>query len=267
MSTSDPKKFDEAYAIELKPQRRLLRFADFLGRHERIFNVLNTTVTAIFTVVLATSTVFLWKETKDLRDFAQLQSADMKESIKEASRAATAMQNVATAVAANAQASNESLALYRDANIRQMRAYLTVGFIGVLPQDAATNFRFEVRMSLQNVGNTPAYKVESNTYVSILPFPLSHDFIFPEFNETLSAPAVMMPHQSNMISGFADRIYSDDDVHEISYGPSKRLYVYGIVKYKDAFDVNRQTIFCQEIEYLKNNSFMTRNTRDYNEAD
>jgi len=267
MSASEPNEPDEAPAIESKPQYRLLQSAEFLGRHERIFNVLSTAITAIFTVVLAASTVLLWKETKDLRDFAQLQSADMKESIKEASRAATAMQNVATAVAANAQASNESLALYKDANIRQMRAYLTVGFIGVLPQDATTNFRFEVRMTLQNVGNTPAYKVETNIYAGILPFPLPHDFAFPEFNEALSAPAVMMPHQSNIVSGIADQIYSDDDVHEISYGPSKRLYVYGIVKYKDAFDVSRQTTFCQEIEYLKNNSFMTRNTHDYNEAD
>lgn len=267
MSNNDVGKSAESPAREPKAQSRLVLFGNFLGRHERIFNVLSTTVTAIFTVVLATSTVFLWKETRDLRDFAQLQSADMKDSIKEAARAAAAMRDVATAVAASAQAANETIAVFRDANVRQMRAYLTVGFIGVLPQDPVTNYRFEVRMNLQNVGNTPAYKVRSNTYVSVLPFPLPHDFVFPEFNEALSAPAVMMPHQGNIISGFADRVYSDDDVHEISFGSGKRLYVYGTVKYKDAFDMDRQTIFCQEIEYLKNNSFMSRNTHDYNEAD
>ena len=267
MPHNDLSKSGEVGAMPSAAERRLALFASFLARHETILNVLSTTVTAIFTVVLATSTVFLWKETKDLRDFAQLQSADMKDSIAEAARAATAMQDVATAVAINAQAANASVALFKDANIRQMRAYLTVGFIGVLPQDAATNFRFEVRMNLQNVGNTPAYNVETNTYVRVLPFPLLQDFMFPEFNEAIAAPAVMMPHQSNIISGIADRIYSDEDVHEISFGSSKRLYVYGLIKYKDAFDVVRKTKFCQEIEYLKNNNFMSRNTHDYNEAD
>jgi len=37
---------------------RILSSARFLERHERIFNVLSTTVTALFTVILATSTVF-----------------------------------------------------------------------------------------------------------------------------------------------------------------------------------------------------------------
>ncbi|MGA8689331.1 MAG: hypothetical protein WB662_05310, partial [Methyloceanibacter sp.] len=43
----------------------------------------------LFTVVLAHSTVFLWRKTKDLRDFAQEQSAEMRASIAEAARAAT----------------------------------------------------------------------------------------------------------------------------------------------------------------------------------
>jgi hypothetical protein len=57
---------------------RLLMFEEFLAEHDRVLNVLSTTVTAIFTIVLATSTAFLWKEIKDLRDFAQVQSDDMK---------------------------------------------------------------------------------------------------------------------------------------------------------------------------------------------
>ena len=51
--------------------RKTKRLVNFLAEHERIFNILSTTITAIFTVVLATSTVFLWKETKDLRNFAK----------------------------------------------------------------------------------------------------------------------------------------------------------------------------------------------------
>ena len=47
---------------------RMSSFFSFLEGHERAFNILNTTLTALFTVVLGTSTVFLWKETRDLID-------------------------------------------------------------------------------------------------------------------------------------------------------------------------------------------------------
>jgi hypothetical protein len=245
---------------------RILSSARFLERHERIFNVLSTTVTALFTVILATSTVLLWKETKDLRNFAEEQSADMKASIAEAARAAFAMQNVATAVADNATAANASVALFKDANVRQMRAYLTIGFGALIKQDTVTNYHFEARMNLQNVGATPAYKVVSNTHLSVLPFPLPSDFQIPAFAATPSTN-VMGPHQSVLITGVADQVYSDDDVKEISFGKDKRLYVYGIVKYEDAFGVSRKITFCQAILWLKNDTFMTLNTPNDNDAD
>ncbi len=250
-----------------KHQRRISSIADFVTHNETLFNVLSTTVTAIFTVVLATSTVFLWKETKDLRDFAQQQSADMKDYIAEATRSAKAMEDVAKSVGASAKAANDSLTVFKDANLRQMRAYLTIGLGSVLRQDVATNYHFEVRMNLQNVGNTPAYKEVSNIHVDVLPYPLPQDFKFPEFNDTISSAAVVGPHLSYVLTGFANRLYADDDVHEIEFGSAKRLYVYGTVKYEDAFGVSRKTDFCQAILFLKNNAFMSQNTPSYNDAD
>jgi len=46
----------------------LLKVEQILISRERFFAVASTVVTALFTVVLALSTVFLWKETKDLRN-------------------------------------------------------------------------------------------------------------------------------------------------------------------------------------------------------
>lgn len=246
--------------------RKTKRLVNFLAEHERIFNVLSTTITAIFTVVLATSTVFLWKETKDLRNFAQEQSADMKHSIDEAARAATAMEGVAVAVAASAKAADESLETYKDANVRQMRAYLTVGFGGVIKQDPGTGYRFEVRMNLQNVGNTPAYGVVSNVHVDVFPFPLPEEFQFPQLDDAISGASAVGPHQSFFLTGVADRIYSEGDVDEVSSGLHKRLYIYGTVKYEDAFGTRRQTRFCQAIIWLKNDTFMGLNTSKYNDA-
>src|SRR5665213_3664119 len=74
---------------------RLSKFEGIIVGRERVFDVLATIITAIFTVVLALSTVFLWRETKDLRNFAQQQSEDMKASITEAARSADAMRDVA----------------------------------------------------------------------------------------------------------------------------------------------------------------------------
>src|ERR1017187_893495 len=79
---------------------RLSKFEGIIVGRERVFDVLATIITAIFTVVLALSTVLLWKETKDLRNFAQQQSEDMKASIAEAARSADAMRDVAKALGA-----------------------------------------------------------------------------------------------------------------------------------------------------------------------
>jgi hypothetical protein len=246
---------------------RFSRLEGVIVSRERIFDVLATIITAIFTVVLALSTVLLWKETKDLRNFAQQQSEDMKASIAEAARAADAMRDVAKAVAANAEAANDTLALYKDANIRQNRAYLTVGLGGVVAQTKETNYRFEVRMTLQNVGNTPAYNVRSNAHADLLPIPLPNDFQFPAFVPEISGTSTMGPHQSNFFTAIANRIYSDDEVHEMEFGPNKQLYVYGTVTYEDAFGISRKTNFCQQVLWLKGGGFMSYNIGKYNEAD
>jgi hypothetical protein len=98
---------------------------------ERLFDIISAIITAIFTVVLALSTVLLWKETKDLRNFAKRQGEDMKASIAEASRAATAMRDVADGIIASAKVADENLAIFKHANVRQMRACLTVGLRAV----------------------------------------------------------------------------------------------------------------------------------------
>jgi hypothetical protein len=108
-------------------------------------------------------------------------------------------------------------------------------------------------MTLQNFGNTPAYKVISNTHADVFPFPLPQDFQLPPFIETGSS-ANVGPHQNFIITGVAGRVFSDDEVNEIQFGSKKRLYVYGRIHYEDAFGVSRQINFCQAILWLKNDA-------------
>jgi hypothetical protein len=191
----------------------------------------------------------------------------MKQSIAEASRAATAMRDVAESIAASTKVANENLAVFKDANLRQMRAYLTVGLGGVVPQDKTTNYHLEVRMILQNTGNTPAYNVKSATRIDIFPFPLPDDFVLPKVSLGESSN-ILGPHQQLVLTGgVAREIFSDEDMNEMQFGIHKQLFVYGTVAYDDAFGIQRMTNFFQRIAWLKGNTFLGFNMRDHNDAD
>jgi hypothetical protein len=260
MSGTDDGNVDKPRKPRSRPiKSRLSRFEGIIVSRERTFDVLSTIITAIFTVVLALSTALLWKETKDLRNFAQQQSEDMKASIAVAGRAADAMSDVAKSLAASAEAT-------KNANIMQWRAYLTVGFGSVIVQNKETNFRFEVRMTLQNVGNTPAYNIHTNAYADFLPSPLPDDFKFPAFVPNNLVGSNMGPRQDALFTAVANRIYSDDEVHEMEFGPNNQLYVYGTITYEDAFGISRKTNFFQMVLWLKGGGFMSRNIGNFNEA-
>src|ERR1700738_4326627 len=83
------------------------------------------------------------------------QSGDMKESIKQATRAATAMEISATAASGASRAVAQSVAYVG----HQVRAYLSVRINGGIYQDRSKNLRFEPKPLLINTGLTPAYKV------------------------------------------------------------------------------------------------------------
>jgi hypothetical protein len=182
-------------STQLVEKSRFSKFEGVIVSRERVFDVLSTIITAIFTVVLALSTVLLWKETKDLRNFAQQQGEDMKASIAEAARSADAMRDVAKSLAVDAESGH--------ANVR---AYVTTQLGGVVPQNKDTNYRYEVRLTLQNVGNTPAYKVASNLYTDVLPVPLPADFEIPAFNPAITGQATVGPHQNMFLTAIAPRI-------------------------------------------------------------
>lgn len=254
MPDSDEQKSPTQDAQPIK-KSRLSQFEGVIIGRERVFDVLSTIITAVFTVVLALSTVLLWKETKDLRNFAEQQSEDMKASIGEAARSADAMRDVAKSLAVEAEGVHANL-----------RAYPTVGLVGVLAQNKDTNYRYEVRLTLQNVGNTPAYKVASNMFADVLPMPLPADFEIPVFNPAISGETTLGPHQTMVLSAIAPRVYLDDEVNEIEHGTKKLLYVFGTITYEDAFGASRYAKICQVVLWLANGGQMTQNYGKYNQS-
>ena len=186
MADGDDGKPSDQSARAQKPSR-LSKFEGVIISRERVFDVLSTIITAIFTVVLALSTVLLWKETKDLRNFAQRQGEDMKASIAESARSTTAMRDVADALMNQTKAVNANL-----------RASITLGLAGVVPQNKDNGYRYEVRMILQNVGNTPANNLAFILQTDLLPMPLPADFKIPAPDKvpTGSPASTVGPHQN-----------------------------------------------------------------------
>lgn len=136
-------------------------------------------MTAIFTVILSLSTIGLWTATGRLSALAAAQSRDMKDSIAEAARAATAMENVAIHIETNAKAANDSVASLRERTAQQMRAYVGITPGNAIYQERNRNLHFEGQPAMVNTGHTPAHKVSYWAQSAIL---LGLNLLFFQFH-------------------------------------------------------------------------------------
>jgi hypothetical protein len=217
-------------------------------------------------IVFAFQAIKLRDSVNITRQISSQQERDMHSSISEASRAAVAMERVATGIAASVENTRQLGEMQRDFWQRQMRAYLSVRFGGVVRQDSTKNYKFEIRVILANTGQTPAYNVFCLSRANVLPFPLPEGFSFETSEIPITSAGVLGPQQVFTTGSFVDRMLSGEEISEISKGSAKRLYLYGIVNYTDAFGVDRFTNFSQRVEWLSDGTFMGFNTRRYNDA-
>jgi hypothetical protein len=230
---------------------------------------------ALFTLVLAMVTYFLWRETGRLVKGADDQSIKMRESINEASRAATAMEQVASSMATNVESVKTSVQTTREIADRQKlitelqsRAYLAVAFYGMVPQNSATGIRFEPRMVIINNGNTPAYRVKFRTASDVLPMPLRNDFDFPLPDELPSRSlSVIGPRLNKIVSAVVPKIYPDVEVTQIMAGVGQRIVMWGVVTYYDAFGIERFVKFSQSFAWLTDGNILGFDTAHHNDAD
>lgn len=178
------------------------------------------------------------------------QGRDMKRSVAESARAATAMEHVAKGVAVSAKAATESVAAVKERTAMQMRAYLTVVVGTAVYQERAKDVRFEGKPALVNTGNTPAHKVGFRAKAGILPFPLPDNFDF-----TISTPwvgaSILGPHQNFTLSAMVADFVDEAEVPGIKSGTAgKFLHVWGTVTYEDVFGESRYTNFYQALTWV-----------------
>jgi hypothetical protein len=129
---------------------------------------------------------------------------------------------------------------------RQLRAYIAVN---------PTVIRFplggfpEADFIIKNTGQTPAYDVRYVAMFEILLHPLLRnqgDLVKYDPSERLPNKAI---HSEQHIIGTAKSEYvvGEKDMKELIATPSKRLYLAGIVYYRDIFKKTKTTRFCASI--------------------
>ena len=150
-----------------------------------------------------------------------------------------------------ASIANEQLAIAKDAEIRQLRAYVGI----TIPQDGPALHPLlpplipAVHLSIKNYGQTPAYKVTHDSGLSIRAYPLPRDNKYTIDDIPLSTvpnPITVFPGAIDPIgiSLLLMRALTDREIGLIQNGKSARLYAWGTVNYLDAFKNPRYTNFC-----------------------
>jgi hypothetical protein len=204
-------------------------------------------ITLIIALIGAIQTRVFWiqaqrlEETIDkMEEISSRQTADIQASLAETTKAASAMQRIAESMAISVESVKVSVGINREIADRQKlitelqsRAYLTVVFEGVVPQNAEAGLRFEPRMKIVNRGNTPAANVRYSALADVLAFPLREDFAFPvpELPRGHSSP--IGPGLEKIISAVVPRIYPEVERAQICKSNGQRIIMWGTILYED----------------------------------
>jgi hypothetical protein len=163
-----------------------------------------------------------------MEEIAGKQTADVRASIAESTKAAQAMERIADSMAVSVESVKTSIGINREiadtqklVTELQSRPYLSAAFDTAIFQDA--NHVFEVRAILRNHGNTPAYDVTFRAVAQIVNVPLPEDFPFYLPNDTAGASvSLIAPGAIKLVTrGVSERV-PDDQIESIKRGGPPR---------------------------------------------
>jgi hypothetical protein len=128
---------------------------------------------------------------------------------------------------------------------RQLRAYVSSAPDYIFNFNPATVA--QMRYTMRNHGQTPAYGLSHSAAVDIFPFPLPPNFDFPQLPPHQQSSPVL--HQNDSVYGivFASRNFDIAEINAAVANNGFRIYVFGTVRYMDAFGVRRCTRFCRSV--------------------
>ena len=234
------------FVIDIKAKEKAAHHSDSLSPEWAIFwatlgLVGVTGALAVYTAKLFRATVKLGEDAKSA-GFAN--ETKMSESIAEAGRAATAMEDSV----AQAKLHSDTA---RDVMHAQMRAYLHVSSGRAIKQNGAIGFRGLVEMN--NFGHTPARNICEAVACEVFSFPLPDDHPFPDVPYAMSKDVSVAPHQTYTFDSYRPlTVKPMEDVTAAIVGSQKRLYVWGRISYDDVFDQRHVTNFCYSVVFEQN---------------
>lgn len=220
--------------------------------------------TLVIAIIGAIQTRVFWIQAKRLKETIEKmeevsgkQTADIQASLAQTTRAAGAMQEIATSMATSVESVKVSVGINREiadtqklVTELQSRPYLSVAFNEAIFQDA--NHVFEVQSIMRNHGNTPAYDVTFRAASGIISWPIPDDFEFPLPDNT-AAPSVsfLAPGTHKLITRTVLGRVHDDEVTSIKLAvPPRCLAMWGVVRYRDAFGKSRKLRFAFTVSWM-----------------
>jgi hypothetical protein len=139
---------------------------------------------------------------------------------------------------------------------RQLRAYVAARAenVSAFGPDVPVGIRFR----MTNHGQTPAYDVSHTAAIPILPHPLPPDFQFLAPPVSIASRFVLHPRASFDAGVVAPRPFTDVEIVQATTNNGFRIYLYGTVTYRDAFNKHRETTFCLSVVPSQNLIAMSR---------
>jgi hypothetical protein len=167
----------------------------------------------------------------------------IRESLDDTKMAAEAAKQSADAAKIQAETARGTLKVMQDTAERQLRAYISVApeIRPNIPDIDVSTGAMKHVMVIKNVGQTPATNVVQYVGVGIHDFPSPnldspHDDQLPYRGRTIIVPGqeVKIPFGTTLTPA---------QLAAVQKGDAQRLYVWGLVIYKDIFGVERRTRF------------------------
>lgn len=127
---------------------------------------------------------------------------------------------------------------------RQLRAYVFTQSYKVGDRDLCG--RPTVRFSINNCGQTPARETRHFGVLKVCKWPLPEDFDFPVIDFYNGGVITTFPNVSNDGAASFRENVTDAQI-ELLRSESHKVFVFGLVEYRDVFKKKRTTRFCAAI--------------------
>lgn len=150
----------------------------------------------------------------------------------------------------------------------QTRAYISVFVTELYRQGGRPGLRFELRTTILNTGQTPAYDVRVISMATNLPHPVPAEVDFRSLlpsPEQIQSRMTLGPQQNRFTQSILTHRLSREDLRRLLTFKD-RLYVFGTVSYRDTFGKDRYTNFCHSIVLQQKPAFIANASDRHNDA-